>query len=177
MEAVLTLRAMTRKDIAGVHRIEVLSFRSPWSKLSLMGELKNNVAHYVVAELDGELIGYCGMWVLFDEAHITNIAIAPEHRGRSYGKKMLLGAMKIAEHLGAIAMTLEVRETNTVAKICTLALGSRSRASAKGTIRIPGKEHCCSGTEIFLWLLKIMLAFMTQLGYNGKRLRGKGENV
>lgn len=132
MEAVLTLRAMTRKDIAEVHRIEVLSFRSPWSKLSLMGELKNNVAHYVVAELDGELIGYCGMWVLFDEAHITNIAIAPEHRGRSYGKKMLLGAMEIAEHLGAIAMTLEVRETNTVAKNMYFGLGFEKQGFRKG---------------------------------------------
>lgn len=116
METVLILRAMKRKDIADVHRIEVLSFRTPWSKFSLIGELKNDVAHYVVAELDGKLIGYCGMWVLFDESHITNIAIDPEYRGRSYGKKMLLGAMQVADHFGATSMTLEVRETNAVAQ-------------------------------------------------------------
>lgn len=116
MEQMLTVRAMTKKDIAGVHRIETLSFRTPWSKWSLLGELKNDVAHYVVAEQDGKLIGYCGMWVLFEEAHITNIAIDPAFRGNGYGKQLLIGAMQVARHFGAEAMTLEVRETNHTAQ-------------------------------------------------------------
>ncbi len=107
---------MTKADIDAVYRIEILSFRSPWSRHSLAGELRNNVAHYVVMEHDGEVIGYCGMWVLFEEAHITNIAIHPDHRGHGYGKQLLLAAMRHAASFGAEMMTLEVRETNLVAQ-------------------------------------------------------------
>ena len=81
-----------------------------------MGELKNRVAHYTVLEKDEEIIGYCGMWVLFEEAHITNIAIHPEHRGNGYGKQLLQASMRVAASFGAEMMTLEVREHNTVAQ-------------------------------------------------------------
>ncbi|MBQ9187804.1 MAG: GNAT family N-acetyltransferase, partial [Clostridia bacterium] len=73
----LSIRAMTQSDISDVYKIETLSFRMPWSKRSLLSELENHLAHYLVAELDGKLIGYCGMWVLFEECHITNIAVSP----------------------------------------------------------------------------------------------------
>ena len=101
----ITVRAMKKADVKSVYEIEVLSFRTPWSLRSLMGELKNSVAHYAVMELDGEIVGYCGMWVLFEEAHVTNIA-----------KMLLHGAMRAAASFGAEMMTLEVRETNTVAQ-------------------------------------------------------------
>ncbi len=107
---------MTKADIDAVYTVEAQSFRSPWSKHSLLGELKNKVAHYAVMELDGDVIGYCGMWVLFDEAHITNIAILPAHRGNGYGKQLLHASMRVAASFGAEMMTLEVRETNTVAQ-------------------------------------------------------------
>ena len=67
-------------------------------------------------ERDGEVIGYCGMWVLFEEAHITNIAIHPDYRGQGSGKELLLAAMEHAASFGAEMMTLEVRETNLVAQ-------------------------------------------------------------
>ena len=112
----ITVRAMTKADVKSVYEIEVLSFRTPWSYRSLLGELKNSVAHYTVMEKDGEVIGYCGMWVLFEEAHITNIAITPKERGNGYGKQLLLASMQVAASFGAEMMTLEVREHNTVAQ-------------------------------------------------------------
>ena len=112
----ITVRAMTKSDVKPVYEIETLSFRTPWSYRSLMGELKNRVAHYTVLEKDEEIIGYCGMWVLFEEAHITNIAIHPEHRGNGYGKQLLQASMRVATSFGAEMMTLEVREHNTVAQ-------------------------------------------------------------
>ena len=112
----ITVRAMKKADMRSVYEIEVLSFRTPWSLRSLSGELKNNVAHYAVMEQDGTVIGYCGMWVLFEEAHITNIAIHPDHRGHGYGKQLLHASMRVAASFGAEMMTLEVRETNAVAQ-------------------------------------------------------------
>lgn len=112
----IAVRAMQKADVQAVYEIEVLSFRTPWSYRSLMGELKNRVAHYTVMEKDGKIIGYCGMWVMFEEAHITNIAIHPAFRGNGCGKQLLHAAMRVAASFGAEMMTLEVREHNTVAQ-------------------------------------------------------------
>ena len=112
----ITVRAMKRSDINDVYRIETLSFRTPWSKLSLLGELQNTHAHYLVATVEDVVIGYCGMWVLYEESHITNIAIDPAFRGKGHGKTLLYAAMEFAAALDADAMTLEVRETNYTAQ-------------------------------------------------------------
>ena len=112
----MVMRPMTKRDVSRVYEIEVQSFRSPWSRLSLLGELHNDVARYYVAEEEGRVIGYGGMWLLFDEAHITNVAIAPEKRGRHLGRYLLYGMMEAAHQRGADRMTLEVRETNQVAQ-------------------------------------------------------------
>lgn len=112
----ITIRAMNRADVPEVHRIEVLSFRSPWSKQALAGELTNRVAHYLVAEVDGHIAGYCGMWVLFEECHITNIAVEPGSRHGGIGKALMIAAMQVGDYFGASEMTLEVRETNRIAQ-------------------------------------------------------------
>ena len=57
----IQIRAMTAADITSVYRIETLSFRTPWSKQSLLDELKNKVAHYLVITSNDAVVGYCGM--------------------------------------------------------------------------------------------------------------------
>jgi ribosomal-protein-alanine N-acetyltransferase len=59
---------MEKKDVAAVHEASAPVFRSPWSKMALQGELRNDVAHYLVMETDGVICGYGGMWVIFEEA-------------------------------------------------------------------------------------------------------------
>ncbi len=110
------IRPMQRADIGRVHDIECACFRSPWSKLALMGELKNDVAHYHVLEIDGVLEGYAGMWVLFDEAHITNVAVMKDRRRTGCGERLMRSMMESALLLGARMMTLEVRENNLTAQ-------------------------------------------------------------
>lgn len=112
----ITVRPMEKRDIGRVYEIECESFRSPWSKFSLLGELRNSVAHYLVA-LEGErIVAYGGMWLLYEEAHITNVAVEKAQRGRHIGKYLFYCLMEKAVALGAEQMTLEVRETNSVAQ-------------------------------------------------------------
>ena len=110
------IRPMTRPDVPRVYEIECACFRSPWSRDALMGELRNDAAHYRVLDLNGEIIGYAGMWVLFDEAHIMNVAVLAEHRHKGYGELLMRVMMRDALSLGAACMTLEVRETNFAAQ-------------------------------------------------------------
>lgn len=110
------IRPMQRADVGRVHEIECACFRSPWSKMALMGELRNDVAHYRVLELDGVIEGYAGMWVLFDEAHVTNVAVMAAQRRRGCGEKLMRAMMESALLLGAKMMTLEVRENNLTAQ-------------------------------------------------------------
>lgn len=117
------IRRMERTDVSRVHEIECKCFRSPWSKLALLGELRNDVAHYLVMEANGVLCGYGGMWVLFEEAHVTNVAILPEYRQKGRGRRLMLAMMRLAVKRGAEKMTLEVRESNAVAQHLYATLG------------------------------------------------------
>lgn len=117
------IRDMKLKDVGGVHRVECACFRSPWSRGALAGELRNDVAVYHVLELEDEIIGYAGMWVLFEEAHVTNVAVMEGYRRRGYARQLMLSMMRAALKKKATAMTLEVREHNAAAQALYEELG------------------------------------------------------
>lgn len=115
---------MTIQDLDRIVEIEQRSFTLPWSRSSFHQELTNNpYARYIVMEHDGQIIGYCGMWLVMDEAHITNIAVLPEFRGKKLGEALMKRAMALAREEGAKTMTLEVRVSNIVAQSLYRKLG------------------------------------------------------
>ncbi|WP_408631632.1 ribosomal protein S18-alanine N-acetyltransferase [Metabacillus kandeliae] len=117
MEKNVTIRMMTAEDIEAVHHVELQSFSVPWTKESFYNEVVHNMfATYLVAEIEGEIVGYCGLWVIIDEAQITNIAVLPEYRGNSIGEHLLRKASRIAKKRGAVKLSLEVRVSNYAAQ-------------------------------------------------------------
>ncbi|WP_160724917.1 ribosomal protein S18-alanine N-acetyltransferase [Bacillus sp. USDA818B3_A] len=110
-------RYMRDEDIDKVLEVEHASFTTPWSREAFYNEIHNNkFAVYIVLEEDHKIIGYCGSWIVIDEAHVTNIAILPEFRGKKLGGALLAKLMTTAREMGAKSMTLEVRVTNHVAQ-------------------------------------------------------------
>lgn len=110
-------RPMNVNDLAAIVEIESLSFTIPWSVNAFYNELtQNQFARYFVVEQDGRVVGYAGMWLIMDEAHITNIAIHPDYRGQKRGEKLLRRLMEEARSHGMRKMTLEVRRSNKVAQ-------------------------------------------------------------
>jgi ribosomal-protein-alanine N-acetyltransferase len=69
------------------------------------------------------LVGYAGVWLNFDEAHVTTIAVARSQRGRSIGELLLNGLIDEALDMGASRLTLEVRVSNSVAQNLYLKYG------------------------------------------------------
>ncbi|ABO51390.1 [SSU ribosomal protein S18P]-alanine acetyltransferase [Desulforamulus reducens MI-1] len=111
------LAEMTVEHIPGVLQIEQVSFPTPWSQQSFTYEItQNNFAVYLVAIQQEKVIAYAGMWLVLDEAHITNIAVHPDYRGKKIGKALLLEMMRQAVLRGAMRMTLEVRPSNYTAR-------------------------------------------------------------
>lgn len=113
----LTIRQMRPEDIDEVLIVENQAFSTPWSRSAFVEEVCNNdIAHYLVVIVDNKIIGYGGMWIIVDEAHVTNIAVLPKFHGRGIGALLLEHMITTAKALRATSMTLEVRPSNTPAR-------------------------------------------------------------
>jgi len=110
------IRKMTERDLDEVMILEHESFSLPWSRQSYESELKNQFANYLVCDIEGEIAAYLGIWVVFEEAHITNVAVSKKYRSRGLGKAIMLAGEKIADEKKAMRIMLEVRPSNTVAR-------------------------------------------------------------
>lgn len=118
------IRFMRLKDVDAVADIEEATFARPWSRDSFRQEVtRNAVARYLVAEQDGQILGYAGAWIILDESHITNIAVREDVRGKGLGKKLTKQLLKILSNLGACYATLEVRVSNIRAQNLYKSLG------------------------------------------------------
>ena len=118
------IRFMRLKDVDAVADLEKATFARPWSQESFRQELtRNAVARYLVAEENGEILGYAGAWVILDESHITNIAVREDARGRGLGRSLTAELLQILSNLGACYATLEVRVSNVRAQNLYKSLG------------------------------------------------------
>ena len=107
---------LTSEHVLAVYEIERLSFLSPWSIDSLREEIINPAARYVVAVWGEKVLGFGGMWLIIDEAHITNIAVHPNYRNVKVGSLILENMIYESKREGISAMTLEVRASNVHAQ-------------------------------------------------------------
>ena len=113
----IRVEPMTVDDLRAVHAIERASFFVPWPDDAYRNEiLTNRLATYVVARAGDEIVGFGGLWVMVDEAHITTFAVDPRWRRRGIGEWMLLGLLDRAEERRAREATLEVRLSNMPAR-------------------------------------------------------------
>ena len=108
----ILIREMSYKDIDKVSLIEEECFSMPWKPDDFRQMIENDNMTYVVATLDGEIIGGAGLRCILTDGEITNVAITKEHRGKGYSKPMLDNLMELGRKLGCEAFTLEVRVSN-----------------------------------------------------------------
>ena len=105
------------EHLAEMQEIENESFDAPWPGGAYRSELTTNrLAHYLGGRRDGVLVGFGGIWLMVDEAHITTIAVRPSERGHGVGTELLLALLVAARAGGAERATLDVRVSNTGAQ-------------------------------------------------------------
>jgi [ribosomal protein S18]-alanine N-acetyltransferase len=116
-EVTTSIREMTRGDIPAVAALEAEVYAQPWSPRVFFDELAmDNREYLVVTNGESGIVGYGGLLVVDEDAHITTLAVAPEVRGRQLGKRLMLALVDQALGVGARHLTLEVRLSNSSAR-------------------------------------------------------------
>lgn len=103
---------LEEKYISKVALIESDSFSSPWSYNLIQNELNNPLATYFLADFNGEIVGYIGIYKVLDEADIVKIAVDKKVRRQGVAKSLLAYVINYATLTGIEAITLEVNAKN-----------------------------------------------------------------
>ena len=137
----LIVRKGVIEDAEDIAALEVVCFADPWSKESLEYELGENPrAVYIVAEHEGQVVGYVGVWGIVDEGHITNVAVSPDYRRRNIGSVLIYHMLKATIQAGLVRHTLEVRAGNTAAQALYRKFGFEEAGVRKGYYQDNGED-------------------------------------
>lgn len=122
----MTIKKLDASYKTTLAEIDKLCMHMPWTEGMFENELSNDATCYVGVFFDDKLAGYGGMWLVCDEAQITNIAVLPEFQRKGLGNAILNELINRATN--ASFMTLEVRESN----IPAISLYEKNGFSADG---------------------------------------------
>lgn len=117
MDAAIRLRPMHEDDVPAVMAVEREAFETGWPKTAFERELAHNaMARYLVLDSPRGVIGFAGLWLMLDEAHVVTVAVLPGERRAGYGRVLVHGLILLAKSEGMQVATLEVRESNEAAR-------------------------------------------------------------
>ncbi len=157
----LRMEPMREADVPVVQEIERDIFSTPWPRNAYYRELSSrNSAHYIVLRREGrpspediplsdrgrrargsdDIVGYGGMWRMYDEAHITTIGVRHDLQRSGLGRILFAGLIQAAYDMGAKWITLEVRTSNENAMRMYEAFGFKVIGRRKGYYTDNGED-------------------------------------
>ncbi len=110
------IRKMTKGDIPSVCHLDSEAFSDFWNDASFKDELEKDYAFYFVYEDNGEIIGYAGIWCIFETAELIRIGVLPEYQGKGIGARLMAEIEIAAKSKACERMMLEVRRGNKTAR-------------------------------------------------------------
>ena len=126
------IRLMTLADITRVLELENQLFTSPWGEDDFKYELESNLYSTVfVDEFDDNIVGYVGIWIIFEQAQITTLGVDKSYQHKHIGQALLVHAMEVAVEKHAELMSLEVRISNIAAQNLYRKLGFKTETIRK----------------------------------------------
>jgi len=139
--AEVTLGPMHRRDLKSVLAIEKRVFPEPWSSTIFVSELAlRHGRSYRVARFGRRIVGYRGVMFSGEEAHVTTIAVAPEHHRRGIATILLLDAVATSVEAGAVQLSLEVAFSNSGAQALYRRFGFAPIGVRKGYYQLTGED-------------------------------------
>lgn len=112
----MTIRNMSAADIDKVVGLDNRAFSKPWNEQSFKDEICKDYAYYFVAQTDNKIIGYIGIWCIYETAELIRVAVLPEFQGQGIAGGLIQMATDCAKSNGCERMILEVRDTNIAAR-------------------------------------------------------------
>ncbi|MBS1725793.1 MAG: ribosomal protein S18-alanine N-acetyltransferase [Armatimonadetes bacterium] len=112
MLATLRFVPLDKTHIPRILEIEHVTHSAPWSQKSFENELEHKYGVFLVGLVDGDVGAYGGVWILVDEAHVTNVVVCEHLRNQGIGRKLMIELLTRAREKGAVCATLEVRASN-----------------------------------------------------------------
>lgn len=112
----LLIVKMAEEHIDAMAELEKISFSTPWSKNAFVNAFNDSNYRYYVAIKDGIVVGMAGLIVSFEEADITNVAVAPAYKRQGIANSILTHIFSDSNNDDIKAYTLEVRKNNIAAR-------------------------------------------------------------
>ncbi len=119
MIATVSIRGMINNDIGDVEALERAIFPDPWSRESFQSEVSGTPGRWPRVAVDpesGTIVGYLVAWLVADEAHLGNVAVATRSRRRGIAQALLEDLIMESNRREARLITLEVRRSNKAAQ-------------------------------------------------------------
>lgn len=124
-------RAMQACDIAEVVAIENAATAFPWTVTNCEDSLKSGHYDCVFLDENDQVIGFCFVQRVADEAHLLNICVMPSCQGQGFGREILNHVIRYAQQISAVLLVLEVRRSNRRAQQLYLHAGFNEMAVRK----------------------------------------------
>jgi ribosomal-protein-alanine N-acetyltransferase len=144
----VTFRPITTADLDEVMAIERTSFRFPWSSGFFLQELQVARARSILAEIDGQIVGYILFWLLPGAIDIHNIAVHVDYRRRGIARLLLGKVVAEARNQSSLRVMLEVRKSNLPAQKLYQSLGFLTTGVRKGYYSDDGEDALAMSLEL-----------------------------
>ena len=148
----IAIDVMKKEDIDQVLAIEQASFSMPWSRNLFLSEFRSPGVSTLLVSLANDtpprmVTGYLISWLVEDEMHILNLAVAPPYRRHGIARQLVLDGIKRAYAKGARRAFLEVRASNTAAQKLYSNLGFTGSFVRRGYYDSPTEDAVIMALE------------------------------
>lgn len=144
----VTFRPITTADLEEVLLIERASFLYPWSPGFFRQEMQVACARSILAEIEGQIVGYILFWLLPGAIDIHNIAVHSDYRRRGIARLLLSKVVTEAQRQSVIRVMLEVRRSNLAAQKLYESVGFLSTGVRKGYYSDNGEDAFAMTLEV-----------------------------
>ncbi|MDO4565755.1 MAG: ribosomal protein S18-alanine N-acetyltransferase [Oscillospiraceae bacterium] len=134
------IRLAGKDDIKALEAIDRLCAEQPWSERQFSEELRQPHARLLAAEAEQELVGFCDLHIIADDAHINELAVLPSHRRLGAARALVKEALTLARNDGCVRLTLEVRSKNAPAIALYESCGLKPCGLRRGFYREPDDD-------------------------------------
>ena len=108
----MEIKKMSLSDLDFISKNLEKDYDDFWNYNILKSELENENSKYILAKQNGDILGFAGIWIAIDIAHITNIVVKKNHRKEGIGSLLLQELIKLCIKLDMKELTLQVNENN-----------------------------------------------------------------